>query len=70
MKETVNVGDKYKEKLPSWVKSKTGFFSWVYQVVAIEDEFAYCIRICRDGKLENLRISIELLTDGIFYKKI
>lgn len=73
----VNIGDKFKEYLPSWIKGnkkRTKFFDYIYEVIGFETEpygeFAKCICIYNDGKTENLSISLELLTEEFFYKKI
>lgn len=63
----VKIGDKYKERIPSWVKGKNRYFSWEYEVVGFDTksygEFAKCIRTHKDGKKEPVGISIELLLD-------
>ena len=72
----VRVGDKFNEKLPSFVKSKTGLFPWVIEVVGFHHEsygvFADCIRRENGYKDDKLAISIGLLDDRkeTFYKKI
>ena len=67
----VKVGDKYKERMPFGEKR---FFSWEYEVVGFTTEsygeFAKCIRKYRGGKEEPVSISIELLTETAFYKKV
>ena len=67
----VNVGDKYKERMPF---GENIFFSWEYEVVGFATEtygeFAKCIRKYRGGKEEPVSISIELLTETSFYKKV
>lgn len=66
-KDMVKIGDKYKQKIPSWVKGKNRYFSWEYEVVGFKKEsygdFAECICTHDDGKKEPVGIDIELLLD-------
>lgn len=50
------------------------FFDWEYEVVGFKTEhygeFAECICTYADGKKEKVGISIELLEEQVFYKKV
>lgn len=75
MATKVKIGDKYKEKLPSWVKGKNRYFSWEYEVVGFSTEpwggkFADCVCTYPDGKQEKVGIDLELLKGTIFYEKV
>jgi len=73
----VNIGDKFKEHLPSWIKgnkNRTMFFDYTYEVIGFKKElgstFAKCICIYPNGKTEELGIDLELFEDETFYKKV
>lgn len=61
----VKIGDRYKERVPSWVKGKDRYFSWEYEVVGFHSEpyadFADCVRTYADGRKDTVGISISLL---------
>lgn len=69
----IKIGDRYKEYM---VPFPGEFFSWEYEVVGFRTEsygdFAQCERIFSDGKREREKvgISIDLLTEEIFFKKV
>ena len=73
----VNIGDKFKEHLPSWIKgnkNRTMFFPYTYEVIGFKEElgstFAKCIRVYPNGKTEELSIDMELFKNETFYKKV
>ena len=70
----VNIGDKFKEKMPSWVGNGCEIFSWEYVVIGFEEvsygKFVKCIRKYKDRKEESVNIDIELFNDETFYKKV
>lgn len=70
----VTIGNKYKEKMPSWVGNGHCFFSYIYTVNSFKHEsfgeFAECVRTYKNGKEEPVSISIELLEDETFFKQI
>ena len=70
----VQIGDKYVEKMPSFVGNGHEVFSWNYTVVGFTllkyGVFAKCIRTFKDGTQQPLRIAVDLLNDETFYKKI
>ena len=67
----VAIGDRYKEYI---VPFPGKFFGWEYVVVGFSSEpyadFADCERIDSNGKREKVGISLELLEEGVFYKKV
>lgn len=65
------IGDRFGERFPSFVKGGSGKYMDTYKIVGFEDEaygrFAKAIRE-RNGDM--VGISIELLTNGVFYDKL
>ncbi len=63
------IGDKYKERM-----LKKSYFDYTLEVVGFKKEsygeFADCTRTYPDGKTEKVGISVDLLRDETFYKKI
>ena len=73
----VNIGDKFKEHLPSWIKgnkNRTMFFDYIYKVIGFKNKldctFVECVRIYPNGKTEKVGIDMELFKNETFYKKV
>ena len=71
----VRIGDRYRQRIPSWVRGKNRYFDWEYEVVGFKSEyygeFAECICTYADGKKDTVGISISLLlSEKSSYEKI
>ena len=70
----VHVGEKYKEKMPSWVGNGNEVFSWEYTVAEIVERdygtAARCICTYESGHQDEVFIDVYLFDDETFYKKV
>lgn len=70
----VQIGEKYKWKMPSWIGNGNEVFSCTFEVVEIVERdygtAARCICTYESGKQNEMFISIDLFDDETFYKKI
>ena len=71
----VQIGNRYKERMPSFVGNGHCFFDYTYIVKRFRHEpygdFAVCERLYKDGKKDRVDIDIELLeNEKTCYEKI